>query len=326
MTRLFVALFVGFTLLAAPLPAGAQTGRTYRVALVRVGEPGGEGEPYVQTFRTAMRDLGYVEGSNLTVDVRWADRDVRRLPALLDEVIALKPDVLVGWESLAQVLRTKTTSIPIVLSGALDPVKAGLAQSLRRPGMNVTGVTQLNDQLPAKHIEILREILPRLARVGQLVDENAFGCKLVEEQARQAARSVGAVLIPYHVANRGDLERAFSQMEKNRPDALLPCPTPVLFAFRDLLFENVVRLRIPLTSFVVANVPVGVLFAYATSLHEMYRRAATYVDKILKGAKPSDLPIEQPTKFELVLNLKTAKALGLTIPQSVLVRADEIIQ
>jgi putative ABC transport system substrate-binding protein len=313
-----------FGLFATPPAAQAQTDRTYRIGIVRL--PTAEGQSYFETFRAAMRDLGYLEGSNLILDLRIPDLDMRQVPALVDELIALKPDVLVGNEKTAQVMRAKTPSIPIVLTNALDPVRAGLAQSVRRPGMNVTGSAQLNDLLPAKHIDIMREILPRLARIGQLVDTTQSGCKVVEEAARQAARSVGAVLVPYYVENRAEIERAFSQMEKERPDVLLPCPSAVLFNHRDLLFENAVRLRIPFTSFVVANVPKGVLFAYAASVHEMYRRAATYVDKILKGATPGDLPIEQPMRFELVINMNTSRALGITIPPSVLLRADRVIE
>jgi putative ABC transport system substrate-binding protein len=316
---------LALVLCTIPLVVQAQTRGIYRIGSVKVSTVV-EGEPYFQTFRDTMRDLGYVEGRNLIFDRREVDPDLKRLPAVVDELIEQKPDVLIGWESIARVMRAKTTSIPIVFVGAIDPVGAGLAQSLRRPGMNVTGVAQLNDQLPSKHIQIMREILPRAARVGQFVDTTASGCRIVEEQARQAARAVGASFVPYYVTNRAEIERAFSEMEKNRPDILLPCPSYVLFNYRDLLFQNAVRLRIPFTSFVVANVPLGVLFSYATSLHETNRRAATYVDRILKGAKPGELPIEQPTKFELVINLKTAKALGLTIPQSVLLRADQVIE
>jgi putative ABC transport system substrate-binding protein len=213
-----------------------------------------------------------------------------------------------------------------VLVGSLDPVKAGLAQSLARPGLNVTGLAQLNEQLPAKHMELLREILPRLARVGQLVDRNASGCKVVEEHARNAANGMRCELLPYYVSNRAEIESAFAQMEHDRPDALLPCPSTVLYSFRDVLFENVLRLRIPLTSYIVANVPRGVLFAHAANLVDLYRRSANYVDRILRGAKPGDLPIEQPTTFELVVSLGTAKALGLAVPQSILLRADRIVE
>jgi putative ABC transport system substrate-binding protein len=323
---LVVSLVAAFTiaLVVTPLVATAQIARTYRVAVL--ANPTPEMPAYLQTFRASMLALGYTEGRNLSLDVRDTDPELMRVPTLVDELIAMNPDVLVGWESVAQVMRAKTTSIPIVLTGAIDPVRAGLAQSLRRPGMNVTGIAQLNDQLPAKHIEIMREILPRLARVGQLVDTTASGCKLVEEQARQAAGTFGAALVSYYVSNRDEIQRAFAEMEKERPDVLLPCPSAVLASFRNMLFENAVRLRIPLTSFVVANVPQGVLFSYAASRHEQFRRAAVYVDKILKGTNPGDLPIEQPTSFELVINLKTARTLGLRIPPSVLLRADRVIE
>lgn len=171
-----------FGMLAAPLAAQAQAGRTYRIGVVRT--PTSEDGPYFATLRGTLRDLGYVEGRNLIFDVRDVDRDLAGVSAAVDELIALKPDLLLGWESIAQVMHTKTSSIPIVLTGAINPVKAGLAQSLRRPGMNVTGVAQLNDLLPAKHIELMREINPRLRRLGLFVDTTAPGCKLVEEGAR----------------------------------------------------------------------------------------------------------------------------------------------
>ncbi len=158
------------------------------------------------------------------------------------------------------------------------------------------------------------------------VDRNASACNVVERTAREATRRIGATFFPYYVNNGDEIKQAFARMEKDRPDVLLPCPSPVLGIHRKLLFDNAVRLRIPFISFVVAFMPDGVLFAYATSLHEIQRRAAAYVDRILKGAKPGDLPIEQPTRFELVVNLKTARALGLTVPQSVLLRADRVIE
>ncbi|HEX9640723.1 MAG TPA: ABC transporter substrate-binding protein [Candidatus Krumholzibacteria bacterium] len=313
----------GGLLVGAAFLCSAQPAKVYRVGLVTLSGP--EGRAYRDTFLGAMHGLGYVEGTNIVFDIREAGA-AAQVPGLVDELIALNPDVLVGWESVVQVMRAKTASIPLVLTGAVDPVKAGLAQSLRRPGMNVTGSAQLNDVLPAKHIEIARQIIPRLVRVGQLVDTTASGCKLIEARAREAAHSFGAVLTPYYVASREDIERAFSRMESERPDVLLPCPSSVLFAHRDLLFENVLRLRIPLTSYVVANVPAGVLFAYAASIHEGNRKAATYVDRILKGAKPGELPIEQPTNLELVVNLKTAQALKLAIPPAILLRADRVIE
>jgi putative tryptophan/tyrosine transport system substrate-binding protein len=312
--------------MAAPALGKAQPAseRTYRVGIL--SGPTAEGKQYLKTFRAALRDLGYIERGNLALDVREPDGDTVRTPALVDELIALKPDVLVAWESTAQVIRSKTQSIPIVLTGAIDPVRAGLAQSLRRPGLNVTGIRQFNDELPGKHLEIMRAILPRLVRVGQFVDTTASGCLLVQEQAREASQRLGFEFRPYYVGNGDEIQRAFSQVAKDRPDVLLPCPSVMLFNQRKLLFENAMRLRIPFTSFVVASVPEGVLFAYSTNRHEEFRRAASYVDKILKGARPADLPIEQPTKFELVINLKTARAFNLTIPPSLLLRADQVIE
>jgi putative ABC transport system substrate-binding protein len=310
--------------LLAQAGAGAQTGRTYRV--IHVNTAAAERETAQQAFVAAMRELGYVEGRNLAFEELSAERDASNLDKIVDRAIARKPDVLLAWESIAQVIRSKTTTLPIVLLGSLDPVKAGLAQSLARPGLNVTGFTQLNEQLPAKHMEILREILPRLTRVGQLVDRNASGCKVAEEHSRRAARGVGCELVPYYVTNRAEIESAFARMERDPPDALLPCPSTVLYSFRDVLFENVLRLRIPLTSYIVTRVPRGVLFAHAANIVDLYRRSAGYVDRILRGAKPGDLPIEQPTTFELVVNVGTAKALGLTVPQSILLRADRIVE
>lgn len=309
-------------MLAASLARG-QVGKIHRVVMVIVQSP--EPKRGIEAFVTAMRELGYVQGRNLSFEVLEARPDASDLPAVAAEAIARKPDVLLAWESLSQELRARTTTIPIVLTGSLDPVRAGLAKSLSRPGLNVTGFGQLNELLPAKHMELLREFLPRMKRVGQLVDTSAGGCKVAEAHSEKAAQGIGCSLMPYYVSNRAEIENAFAQMALDPPDALLPCPAPVLYAHRELLFENVLRLRIPLTSYIVANVPRGVLFAHAASLPDLYRRAAGYVDRILRGANAGDLPIELPTSFELVVNLGTAKALGLAVPQSVLLRADKVI-
>jgi putative ABC transport system substrate-binding protein len=302
----------------------AQTGNPPRVAYFTSVGP--ESKRYEESFRGALRELGYVEGNNLIVDVRRVDLDNKGASEAVDALLALKPAVLVGWEKAAQIMRSKTTTIPIVIYGAIDPVKAGLAESLRRPGRNVTGISQMNDELPGKHIEIAREILPRLSRLGLFVDEGSSGCKLIEENARQAARRFNVQLASYRVRDGNDIQRAFKQIERDPPDVLQACPSGVMFNHRRLLFESATRLRIPFTSFIVANVPDGVLFAYAADTHETRRRAAVYVDKILKGASPAELPIEQPTSFQLVVNLKTARALNITIPRAILVRADRIIE
>lgn len=305
-------------------PAVAQRGDAPRV--VYFSSAGAESKAYEDSFRSGLRDLGYVEGKNLILEVRRLDLDNKGVDAAVDEALASKPTVLVTWETVAQVMHRKTTTVPIVIYGAVDPVKAGLADSLRRPGRNVTGIAQLNSILPSKHLEIAREIFPRFSRLGVFVDEGASTCNLIEENALRAARELNVELFSYRVQDGKDIENAFAQIERDRPDMLLPCPSRVMFNYRKLLFDNAARLRIPFSSFVVANVPDGVLFAYAADLHEMRRRAAVYVDKILKGAKPGDLPIEQPTNFQLVVNLRTAKALNINVPRAMLIRADRVIE
>ena len=320
-----VLLAVVLALITPPSATEAQTSTIHRVAVLLPFSTA-EAVPYRDAFFEGMRALGYVDGRNVVFDVRTSDRDRVRVAAMVDELMALKPNVVVSDGNAVQLLMAKTASVPVVLAASSDPVGAGFAHSLGRTGMNVTGVALLLDQMAAKHVEIMREIRPRLARVALLVDTTTGTCTIIEKGARDAARSVGAVFVSYPVANREDIERAFSQMEKDRPDLLLPCPAAMLFNNRDLLFESALRLRIPFTSFVVANVPLGVLFSYSASFVDGYRRAATYVDKILKGAKPGDLPFEQATKFELVINLKTARAVGVTISPSVLLRADRVLE
>ena len=313
-------------LAAVPRMAGAQAPRTYRLAYVNSASETETRKPHLQALRGALADLGYVEGRNLVLDARFADGDGKRLATMVDDAVRSRPDVLLGFEDVAQLMRARTTMVPIVLTGALDPVSAGLAQSLAHPGTNVTGSTQLMDQLVVKHVELLRQILPRLGRIGQLVDTTARGCTLIAGYARDAADAVGAEFVPYSVATPAEIRQAFARIGRQRVDALLPCPSPILFSARAQMFADAAKLRIPFTTFVVADVPPGVLFGYAATIEEGYARAATYVDKILKGATPGQLPIEQPTRFRLVINLKTAKALGLTIPPSLLARADHVIE
>lgn len=326
LASVFAALLVAFVLTFVTLPhaAEAQEGKIHRVALL-IPFSTTEALPYRKAFFEGMRALGYSEGRNVVIEVRTSDRDRLRVPALVDELLTLKPDVFVSDGNAAAVLQSKT-AIPIVLATSSDPVRAGLAQSWRRPGLNFTGIALPLDQLAAKHIEIMREIRSPLARVALLVDTTGTTCKVIEDGVRHAARSIGAALISYPVANRSQIEQAFLRMKEAPPDLLLPCPAAMLFNNRDLLFDSAVRYRIPFTSFAVANVPLGVLFAYSASFADGYRRAATYVDRILKGANPGDLPIEQPAKFDFIINLKTAKALGLTIPPAILLRADQVIE
>jgi putative ABC transport system substrate-binding protein len=322
-TGLLQFLLAMAALLPAPVLHG-QSGTVYRVGGIAPQSP--EGLAQSASFRDAMRELGYVEGRNIAYLTHASRSGADARAASIEELIAQKPHVLIGWESDARAMRAKTTTIPIVLTGGLDPVGARLAQSIRRPGMNVTGVAQLNDVLTQKHVELLSEILPQARRIGLLFDKSATGCVQVERSAREATAKLGKALVVYEVGNRDEIVRAFGKMESDRPDALLPCPSVVTYNQRELLFREGLRLRIPWTSFIVDSVPDGVLVAYSSSRHEEMRKAAVYVDKILKGADPAVLPIEQPTRFELVLNLRTAKMLDLKVPSSVMLRADRVVE
>jgi len=283
---------------------------------------------FEQAFISALHELWYVSGQSIIYDTRYAAGDPTRLPALVDELILLGPDVLLAAaEPIASMMLSKTSSIPIVMSNSSDPIAAGLVKSLSHPGGNVTGVSMQWAELPPKQIELLREIHPRLTRVGHLHDTQVPSTKLAEQLAREVALKLGMAYIPYYVASRSDLDRAFAQMEEQRPEALLfGAGSALLAGLMQTIIHNTARLGIALCV-PDRNVPrVGALIGYGPALVDGYRLAATYVDRILKGAKPSDLPVQQPTKFELVLNLKTAKALGLNISPTLLARADEVIE
>jgi len=274
-----------------------------------------------------MHALGYVAGQNIVYDMRYAENDPTRLPALIDELISLKPDVLAGNEPVTRVMLTKTSTIPIVLWNSADPVAAGLVKSLSHPGGNVTGVSMQWADLGPKQIELLREILPNLTRVGQLHDTNVPASKFDEQITREAAQNLGIAYIAYHVANRSDVDRAFAEIEEERPDALIQGGgSGLLTGLQPGIYEKAVRLRIPMSSPGPRPARQGALIGYGPDLAAGFRLAATYVDRILKGANPSDLPVEQPKKFELVINIKTAKALGITVPPTLLARADEVVE
>lgn len=317
-------LIASGALLVAPL-ARAQSGRTYRVGIVMIASQSAV-KHNEAAFLGGLRDRGYVVGRNLVYDVRYAGGDFSRVPAMVDEIIALKPDVIAGFESVVEVMRAKTSTIPIVLTNSTDPVALGLARSLARPGGNVTGISTQWELFPPKHIQILREMLPRLSRVGMLIDMTMTSARPGEQLARNAAQTIGATLIPYYVTNNAEIERAFGQMEKDRPDALLMQSSGIVFGFRDRIYDWTLRLRIPFAAIVPSMGDEGALLAYGAGFEQAHRDATAYIDKILKGTKPGDLPIEQPTKFELVINLKTAKALRITVPQTVLFRADRVIE
>jgi ABC-type uncharacterized transport system substrate-binding protein len=311
-----------------PFAARAQgAGNLFRVGCAYVGDLAAF-ESLQEAFVSALHDLGYIEGKKIVYDLRYAENDPSRLPALIDELISLKPDILAGTEAVARVMLGKTSSFPIVMLNSADPVAAGLVRSLSRPGGNVTGVSMQWAELGPKQLELLREILPALTRVGHLLDTDVPASKLEEQLTREAAHELGIAYVPYYVASRADLGRAFADMEQRRPDALIRCGgSGLLTALRPVLDENVMRIKIPMSVPGPLRIPtLGALVGYGPNLLAGFRLAATYVDRILKGANPSDLPVEQPKTFKLAINLKTAKALGITVPAALLARADRVIE
>jgi putative tryptophan/tyrosine transport system substrate-binding protein len=323
--REFIWALAGAT--AWPLAARAQrAGKVYRVGCVFFSTLANSA-PYQEAFISTLHDLGYVAGQNIIYDIRSAENDRSRLPVIIDELISLKPDVLAGIEPIARVMQSKTSTIPIVMLNSGDPVAAGVVESLARPGGNVTGVSMQWAELGPKQIELLREILPGLARVAQLHDSNVLSSKLSDQITREAAHNLGIEYIPYFVADRSDIDRALADLEERRPDAVITGGGSGLI--EELLpgiVDTAVRLRIPLTVPGPRAGRRGPLIGYGPDILTAFPLAATYVDQILKGANPRDLPVQQPTKFVLVINLKAAKALGITVPPSLLARADEVIE
>ena len=282
-------------------------------------------------FLQGLRDLGYVEGRNVVIEYRSAEGKPERLTALAAELVALKVDVIVtsGGTPPALAAKQATRTIPIVFASAPDPVTDGLVTSLARPGGNVTGLSVLAPELVGKCLEQLKQAVPGVSRVAVLWQPGGQGERTEKDMlkgAEVAARALG--VRPQFVEARGpaDFDRAFLEMTRVRADALTVLPSPMLNNERRRLVDLAAKNRLPAVYPWREFVDAGGLMAYGPNVADIHRRAATYVDKILKGAKPGDLPVEQPTKFELVINLKTAKALGLTLPQSVLQRADEVIQ
>jgi putative ABC transport system substrate-binding protein len=283
-----------------------------------------------EAFRQGLRDLGYVEGRNVVIEYRDAEGKPERLPALAAELIALKVDViLAGGTPQALAAKQATRTLPLVLAGAGDPVTSGLVTSLARPGGNVTGLSILAPELVGKCLEQLTQAVPRVSRVAVLWQPGGLGERTEKDmlkEAEVAARALGVRLQFVEARGPEDFDRAFSEMTRARADALTVLPSAMFGSEPRRLVDLAAKNRLPAVYLSREFVDAGGLMSYGPNIADLFRRAATYVDKILKGAKPADLPVEQPTKFELVINLKAAKALGLTIPPSVLGRADEVIQ
>jgi len=322
--RTFLGVIAG-GLLAAPVAAEAQpAGKVYRLGWLSDGEEAPS--PMSAAFADTLRELGYVEGRNLLVDRRYAAFNYERLPELAAALVRLNPDVIVAGGNLnIAALKHATTTVPVVMTYAVDPVGAGLITSLARPDGNITGMSvTTGPEFIAKQLELLNEAVPKLSRVGIFVQHGRAGPETAAIES--AARKLAMTVLFKDVRIPNDIEGAFAAMTRNRVGALLILGGSVTWANRQQIAGLAVKHRLPGIHFFREYAEAGLLLSYGINVVAQFRRAAVYVDKILKGAKPGDLPIEQPTKFELVINLKTAKALRLTIPQSLLQQADQVIE
>ena len=309
-------------LLGAPLVAEAQrAGKVWRIGVL-----GNENSAPWEGLRQGLRDLGYVDGRNVTIEWRWSEGRTDRLPALAIELVQLKVDVIVasGTQGV-RAAKQATSTIPIVMTVSAYPDKIGLVESLARPGGNVTGLSNVAPELSGKRLQLLKEIAPRVSRVAHLWNPSSPVEPLGFRDLLAAASAAGMEIQSVEVRSPEDFPAAFAAVASNHAHAVLAIGNPVNFKNRQLIADFALRSRLPSMYEERLFVEAGGLMSYAPSFTDLFRRAATYVDKILKGARPGDLPVEQPTKYELVINLKTARALALTIPQSPLLRADQVI-
>jgi putative ABC transport system substrate-binding protein len=318
--RAFISTLAG-GLLAAPLATHAQQ-KVWRIGFLRSGPPP---ESWVEALQQGLRDLGYVEGKNIVTEFRFTDGSTGKLPDLAAELLRLKVDVIVAAGTPAALAaKNLSRTVPIVVVAVNDPVGSGLVSRLSRPGENITGLTNQTPDLAMKRVGLLKEVVPQLSRLAVLGNPAHPAYASQVKTIETGVQSLGVQLDIIAVRDPNDFEAAFKMAR--RAQALIQLDDVLLTTHRTRLVEHTLRNRLPAIYGIREFVDGGGLMAYGVSVPDLYRRAATYVDKILKGAKPGDLPVEQPTKFELAINLKTAKALGLTIPQSLLQRADEIIQ
>src|SRR5262245_43134085 len=327
MRRIGIAIVLVLSLLLTPRAADAQPGgRVWRIGLLDYASDPASSSRW-NALRDRLRELGYVEGQNVLFESRWGDEQFGRLPGLAAELVKAKVDIIVtaGPETAAAV-KQATSSIPVVMATGGDVVGIGVVASLARPGGNITGLISLTSELGGKRLELLHQLIPRASRVGIVRDLDNRETRRFAGDAEQAAKSMGIVLQTVGVHGDKDLDGAFLAMKRARADAVLFLENTAFLGHLRHVADLAITHRLPMMAPAKEYALAGVLVSYGTDYADLFRRAAAYVDRILKGAKPADLPVEQPTKFELVINLKTAKALGLTIPPSVLGRADQVIE
>ncbi len=331
--RTFFGTLAG-SLLAAPLAAEAQpAGKAARIGVLSPGSPSGAGRNpsdlavLFAAFREGLRELGYVEGQNIKIESRWAEGNYDRLPGLAADLVRLKVDVIVTYGTPAsQAAKRATGTIPIVMAAIIDPVASGLVTSIARPGGNLTGQSMMSPDLVAKQLEILKEAVPKVSRVAVLWNPANAGNAPQVRHAQDAAGALGVRLQSLGAKGPSEIDSAFTAMTSEQAGAVIVLVDAMLQENRTRITDLAARNRLPAVYGLSEYAEAGGLLAYGPNRLGMFRHAVTYVDKILKGAKPGDLPIEQPQTFELIVNLKTAKALGVTIPPSLLQRADQVIE
>ena len=312
--------------LAAPLASFAQQ-RPGKLARIGVLDVASTRADRAEALRAGLRDLGYVEGKNIIVEYRWAQGKYELLPGMAADLLLHKVDVIVAYGTAAiQAAQKATTTVPIVMAATADPIAAGFVKSLPRPGGNITGLTNVNVDVSSKWVELLRVAVPKLSRVAVLVNPAHPNHPEMLKNIQASAKATGASVLPIPAGTESQLEAAYGAMTRERAGAVIVLPDGFLRQHARRIVEFSVKRGLPTMFWTGELADTGGLMSYGQDLTEHYRRAATYVDKILKGAKPQDLPVEQPTKIELVINLKTAKAMGLTISQDLLFRADRVIE
>jgi putative tryptophan/tyrosine transport system substrate-binding protein len=327
MNRKFFWLFTAFLLFIPHRAAAQPPVKIPKIGVLRPGSPALKtaAEP-LQSFRQGLRDLGYIEGQNISFEYRWARDKYERLPDLAAELTRLKVDVIFTASIATDAARDATKTIPIVFVNVGDPVANGLVGSLARPGGNITGITNISPDLSGKQLELLKESFPAMSRIAVLWNPTNAGAALQLKETESAALLMKLQLQLHEAQQPKDLDSAFSAISGQHPNALLVLADPMLFQHGSQIANLAARRRLPTICWQSSFVVAGGLMSYGTSSGEMNRRAAVYVAKILKGSKPAELPVEQPTKFELTINIKTAKQIGLIIPPNVLARADRVVR
>jgi putative ABC transport system substrate-binding protein len=327
--RVIYFALVAMLLAFGSLVAAQQPTKVPRIGYISSGNPASE-STRAEAIRLALRERGYIEGQNIAIEYRYAEGKIDRFPELAAELVRIKVDIIVvaGGSIWVRAAKNATKTIPIVMVDAgRDPVEAGLVESLARPGGNVTGITLLVGELGGKRLELLKEAVPKVARVAVLYNPaTALNVLEVKEVLPVAARALGLTFQPWEVRAADDFEKVFAALNKQRPDGLFVAGSPLMAAIQKRIVGFALKSRLPSMYYSREAVDAGGLMSYGADRADSYRRVAYFVDRILKGAKPADIPVEQPTKFELVINLKTAKQIGVTIPPDVLARASRLIK